>query len=164
MQVAVSKHRVAEGIFRSRNLKCLPFLFLLLFLMPAVSFAQNATIVGTVTDPSGAVMPNVNVTLTNPATGWTRTIPTNDSGIYIAPDISIGRYNVKAEATGLKTSEQKDVVLQVGDRLRVDFQLKVGTSTETVTVEANPLAVQTDSGEQQSVITGKQITELATNG
>ena len=164
MQVAVSKHRVAEGIFRSRNLKYLPFLFLLLFLMPAVSFAQNATIVGTVTDPSGAVMPNVNVTLTNPATGWTRTIPTNDAGIYIAPDISIGHYNVKAEATGFKTSEQKDVVLQVGDRLRVDFQLKVGTSTETVTVEANPLAVQTDSGEQQSVITGKQITELATNG
>src|SRR5580765_9111009 len=122
MQVAVSKHRVAEGIFRSRNLKCLPFLFLLLFLMPAVSFAQNATIVGTVTDPSGAVMPNVNVTATNAATGWTRTFPTNDSGQYVMPDIQIGHYNVRAESAGFKVSEQKDVVVQVGDRLRIDFQ------------------------------------------
>jgi len=135
MQVAVSKHRVAEGIFRSRNLKYLPFLFLLLFLMPAVSFAQNATIVGTVTDSSGAVMPNVNVTVTNPATGWTRTFPTNDAGQYVAADVQIGHYNIKAEASGFKVSEQKDVNVQVGDRLRIDFQMTVGTSSETVTVE-----------------------------
>src|SRR5690348_14420405 len=108
MQLAVSKsYGVTEGIFRSKNLKYLPFLFLLLFLMPAVSFAQNATIVGTVTDPSSAVMRNVNVTVTNPATGWTRTYPTNDAGQYVAPDIQIGHYDIKAEASGFKVSEQK---------------------------------------------------------
>jgi len=165
MQFAVSKlSGVAEGVFKSRNLRYLPFLFLLLFLMPAVSFAQNATIVGTVTDPSGAVMPNVNVTATNAATGWTRTIPTNDAGQYVVPDIQIGHYNIKAEASGFKVSEQKDVLLQVGDRLRVDFQMKVGTSSETVTVEANAIAVQADSGELSNVITGQQVAQLAVNG
>ncbi|HET8964837.1 MAG TPA: carboxypeptidase-like regulatory domain-containing protein, partial [Candidatus Acidoferrum sp.] len=164
MQVAVSKYGVAEGVFKSKNLRYLPFLFLLLFLMPAVSFAQNATIVGTVTDPSGAVMPNVNVTATNPATGWTRTIPTNDAGQYVVPDIQIGHYNIKAEASGFKTSEQKDVVLQVGDRLRIDFQMKVGTSAETITVEANAIAVQADSGEMSNVITSQQVAQLAVNG
>ena len=164
MQVAVSKNGVAAGLFRWKNLRYLPFLFLLLALIPSVSFAQNATIVGTVTDPSGAVMPNVNVTVSNPATGWTRTYPTNDAGQYVAPDIQIGHYNVKAEASGFKVSEQKDVVVQVGDRLRIDFQMKVGTSSETVTVEANPIAVQSDSGELSNVITSQQVSQIAVNG
>jgi carboxypeptidase family protein len=165
MQFAVAKlFGVAEGVFKSRNLRYLPFLFLLLFLMPAVSLAQNATIVGTVTDPSGAVMPNVNVTVTNAETSWTRTIPTNDSGQYVVPDVPIGHYSVKAEAAGFKISEQKDVVVQVGDRLRIDFQMKVGTSSETVTVEATTIAVQADSGEVSNVITSQQVSQIAVNG
>jgi len=164
MQLAVSKNGVAGGLFRLSRLKYLPFLFLLLCLIPAASYAQNATIVGTVTDPSGAVMPNVNVTVANSATGWTKTYPTNDSGQYVAPDIQIGRYNVKAESSGFKVSEQKDVVVQVGDRLRIDFQMKVGTSSETVTVEANPIAIQADSGELSNVITSQQVSQIAVNG
>jgi hypothetical protein len=165
MQFAVSKLcEVVGGVFRFRSLKYLPFLFPLLCLIPAASYAQNATIVGTVTDPSGAVMPNVNVTAANTATGWTRTFPTNDSGQYVMPDIQIGRYNVKAEAAGFKISEQKDVVVQVGDRLRIDFQMKVGTSSETVTVEANTIAVQADSGEVSNVITAQQMSQISTNG
>jgi len=132
--------------------------------MPSVSFAQNATIVGTVSDPSGAVMPNVNITITNPQTGWSRTIPTNDSGQYVVPDIQIGHYNIRAEASGFKAAEQKDIVLQVGDRLRVDFQMKVGTTAETITVEANAIAVQSDSGEVSNVITDKQVSQIAVNG
>src|SRR2546425_8057724 len=95
---------------RKYKLHCLSVLCLLLFGLPSVSFGQNATIVGTVTDPSGGVMPNVNITVTNTETGWTRTIPTNDSGQYVVPNIQIGRYNVKAEASGFKVAEQKDVV------------------------------------------------------
>jgi hypothetical protein len=164
MEVVVSKNGVVEGLFRLRNLKYLPFLFLLMCLIPAASFAQNATIVGTVTDPSGAVMPNVTVTVTNPATGWTRTFPTNDAGQYVAADIQIGHYNIKAEASGFKVSEQKDVNVQVGDRLRVDFQMTVGTSAETITVEANTIAVQADSGELSNVITSQQVSQIAVNG
>jgi hypothetical protein len=164
MQVVVSKlFGVTEGVFKLRSLRCLPFLLLLLVL-PCASFAQNATIVGTVTDPSGAVMPNVNVTITNIDTNWTRTIPTNDAGQYAASDIQIGHYNVKAEASGFKVAEQKGIVLQVGDRLRVDFQMKMGTSSETVTVEANTIAVQSDSGERSNVITDQQMAQIAVNG
>jgi len=165
MQFAVSKLcGVAGGLFRFRNLKYLPFFFLLLCLIPAASYAQTATLVGTVTDPSGAVMPNVNVTVTNPATGWTRTIPTNDAGQYVVADVQIGHYNIKAEASGFKVAEQKDVNVQVGDRLRIDFQMTVGTSSETVTVEANTIAVQADSGELSNVITSQQVSQIAVNG
>src|SRR5579863_3045624 len=165
MHVVVSKLcGVTSGVFRRSSLKYLPLLFLLLFVLPSVSFAQNATIVGTVTDPSGAVMPNVNITITNAATNWTRTYPTNDSGQYVAPDIQIGKYEVKAESAGFKVAEQRDIVLQVGDRLRVDFQMKVGTTAETITVEANAIAVQSDSGEVSNVITDKQVSQIAING
>ncbi len=145
----------------------LHYLSLLCFLLiglPSAAFGQSGTIVGTVTDPSGAAMPNVSVIVTNIETGWTRTVPTNDSGQYVLPDVQIGRYNVKAEASGFKAAEQKDVVLTVGDRLRVDFPMKVGTSTETVTVEANTIAVQSDSGEVSNLITDQQVSQLAVNG
>jgi hypothetical protein len=149
---------------RKYKLHYLSVLCLLFFGLASVSFGQNATIVGTVTDPSGAVMPNVNITVTNTETSWTRTIPTNDSGQYVVPNIQIGHYSVRAEASGFKIAEQKDVVLSVGDRLRLDFQMKMGTSAETVTVEANPIAVQSDSGELSNVITDKQVSQLAVNG
>jgi len=132
--------------------------------LPALAFGQSGTIVGTVTDPSGAAIPNVNVTVTNPETHWTRTFPTNDSGQFVVPDIQIGHYDIRAEVSGFKAEEQRNVVLTVGDRLRVDFQMKIGASSETVTVEANTIAVQSDSGEVSNLITDQQVSQLAVNG
>src|SRR5580693_9561134 len=129
----------------------LRFAFVLLVALigfSASTFAQQATIVGTVTDPSGAVVPNVAVTLTNTDTGRSVVIPTNDAGQYVAVDLQIGHYKVKAEAKGFKVSEQKDIVLTIGDRIRADFQMQMGAAQETVTVEANAVQVQTDSGER----------------
>jgi hypothetical protein len=71
---------------------------------------------------------------------------------------------LKAEASGFKIEESKGVVLNVNDRTRVDFQMKVGTKSETVSVEANAITVQADSSEQSSLISGTQISQLATNG
>ena len=71
---------------------------------------------------------------------------------------------MKAEAAGFKTAEQKGIVLQVGDRTRLDFQMQLGGAQETVTVEANAVRVQTDSGEQSNVITGQQMSQIAVNG
>jgi hypothetical protein len=139
--------------------------FTTLFLVFAASaFAQEATIVGTVTDPSGAAVPNASITLTNTETGVTRTLPTSSDGQYVAPSLGIGHYSVRVTAAGFKAAEQKDLTLNVGDRTRVDFKLEVGSAQEQVTVEANAIAVQTDSGEQSNVITGQQVTQLATNG
>ena len=120
--------------------------------------------VGTVTDPSGAAIANAKITATSAETGVIHTIRTNEVGQFVLPDIHIGHYDVKAEAPGLKIAEQKNIVLQVGDRARVDFQMQVGAATETVTVEAAAIRVQTDTGEVSNVMTGQQLSQLAVNG
>jgi hypothetical protein len=133
----------------------------------ALSFtvkAQDAAIVGTVTDPSGASVANVKITVTNSETSLTHTVTTNDSGQYAFPELKIGHYDAKAEASGFKTAEQKGIVLQVGDRSRIDFQMQLGGAQETVTVEANAVRVQTDTGEQSNVITDQQMSQIAING
>jgi len=153
------------GLAVRRNGSRLAVLLAALFVIFAgQALAQEATILGTVTDPSGAAVANATITITNTETGVVRTLPSNGDGQYVAPDLVIGRYNVRATAAGFKGSEQKDLVLAVGDRTRIDFKLIVGSVQENVTVEANAVAVQTDSGEQSNVITGQQITQLATNG
>jgi hypothetical protein len=137
------------------------------FALVALSFnvkAQEATVVGTITDPGGATVPNVSVTITNTDTGFTRTTSTGDSGQYVLPDIGTGHYKLKVEARGFKVEERQNIVLNVGDRARIDIQLTIGAASETVTVEANAVKVQTDSGEVSDVITGQQVTKLATNG
>src|SRR5277367_4782340 len=146
------------------RLRFLSVLLVALIGFSVSTFAQQATIVGTVTDPSGAVVPNVTITLTNAATGKSIVIPTNDSGQYAAVDLQIGRYVVKAESKGFKAAEQKDIVVNVGDRIRIDFQMQMGAAQETVTVEANAVRIQSDSGEVSNLITDQQVAQLAVNG
>ena len=152
------------SVLRSRKLRYLAVLLVFLGFAVRRSAAQEATIVGTVTDPSGAAVPNASITILNSETGQQRNIKTNGEGQYVAADLHIGHYVVRALASGFKLGERKDVALQVGDRTRVDFSLEVGNAQETVTVEASTIAVQTDSGEVSGVITGQQITQLSTNG
>ena len=140
-------------------------LFLLVVLvLPYLAAAQEGTILGTVTDPSGAPVPNGAVTITHLSTGIVHAYATNDSGQFVAAGLPAGKYDVRVTASGFKVEEQKGVVLNVNDRDRVDFQLKVGAKTETVSVEANAIAVQSDSSEISSLVDGTQISELASNG
>jgi len=168
MKSLSSTNAASLGLARNdRNLSRLAIctlLFLIVILFSVTSFAQQGTIVGTVTDPSGAAVPNVKVTLTNAETGGAHIETTNSSGQYVAPDIHIGHYTVRGEATGFKVAEEKDVVLQVGDRIRIDLKLEIGSVQQVIVVEAHAVAVQTDTGEVSSVVTGQQITQLATNG
>jgi Carboxypeptidase regulatory-like domain len=148
---------------RTIRLTVLALTFFVFFIAHAV--AQEATIVGTVTDSSGAVVPNATITITNTDTGLGRSLPTNGDGQYVAPGLHIGHYDLHASASGFKIAEQKGVVLDVGNRTRIDFRLEVGNVQEKVTVEAaSAVAVQTDTGEVSNLITGQQITQLATNG
>jgi len=151
------------------SLKHLPLRWILLLgalvlLFAAQGLAQEATIVGTITDPSGAAVANAKVTLTNLDTNLSKEFTTNDTGQYVAEALHIGPYTVKVETSGFKTAERKGVVLQVGDRQRLDFQLAVGGSQEMVTVEGNVVAVQADTGEVSNVITGNQMDNLSVNG
>lgn len=121
-----------------------------LFGLSLCASAQQATVLGTVTDPSGNALANVNITITNLDSGVAKAVQTNSDGQYVVPELNIGRYSMKAEATSFKTVERQNVALQVGDRVRVDFQMQVGEVQETVTVEADAVRVQTDSGERDS--------------
>ena len=150
--------------FRRCDLRFTLLLLVFLTLVASISLAQEATIVGTVTDATGAAVPNASITITNTDTGIVRTISTASDGQYVVPDLHIGNYLVRANATGFKAEERKGLVLQVGDRQRLDFALQVGSAQETVTVEANAIAVQTDTGEVSSMVTGQQISKLAANG
>src|SRR5271157_1312736 len=90
------------SFFKASNLKYLAILLLAVVCLPFLAYGQTATILGTVTDPSGAVVPNVTITLTQAETGRVITSTSNDSGQYVVPDIPIGHYNVKASVTGFK--------------------------------------------------------------
>jgi hypothetical protein len=165
MKVLVSAaSRVASLAVNQFSLSRALLLCLLVLGISSQAFGQNATVVGTVTDPSGAAVANATITITRTETGQAYHLVSNGDGQYVAPDLPIGHYNIKVEATGFKTAEQKGVVLQVGDRTRLDFQMPVGGASETITVEANEVRVQTESGEVSNVITDQQLSQLAVNG
>src|SRR3984893_18100447 len=159
--VCVSAVACAVRSFSLRHAAMLGVLFLGL---SSLAFAQDATVVGTITDPSGSAIPGAKVTATSVETAASRTILTNESGQYVLPELHIGHYDVKVEAAGFKSEEQKNLVLQVGDRLRLDFQMQVGGAQERVTVEANAVRVQADSVEVSNVITAQQVSQIAVNG
>src|SRR6266404_5083770 len=165
MKVLVSlASRVASLAVNQFSLSRALLLCLLILGVTSQAFGQNATIVGTVTDSSGAAVANATITITHAETGKVFHLTSNADGQYVAPDLPIGHYSIKVEASGFKAAEQKGVVLQVGDRTRLDYQMAVGGASETVTVEANAVRVQTDSGEVSNVITDQQLAQISVNG
>jgi Carboxypeptidase regulatory-like domain len=124
----------------------------------------GGTIVGTITDQSGAAVPDATVVITDIDTATVTRVNSNASGEYTAPGLPVGHYTVVAEVKGFKKFEQTGIPLNVGDRRTVDVKLEVGSTTESVVVEADPVQVQSESGEVSDVITGQQVTQLATNG
>ena len=142
-------------VFSSSRLGWLFAVSTFILLTSLLSSAQNATILGSVTDPSGAAIPNAQVNVTDVDTNQVTHFTTNNVGQYVAPDLAIGHYNVQVMASSFQPASQRDIALNVGDRRRVDFQLQVGGAQQTVTVEANPAAVQTDTGEQSYVVNGQ---------
>src|SRR5216684_3105761 len=93
---------------------------------PAYAQAAGATLTGTVTDSSGAILSNAQVAMTDVATGVTRTVSSNSAGLYIAPNLLPGSYEVKVAATGFKTQLQKGITLTVGAQQLLDFTMQVG--------------------------------------
>jgi hypothetical protein len=138
--------------------------FLILLTFAAGAFAQEATIVGTVTDQTGAAVPNAQITITSTDTNQVRHITSNESGQYVVPSLAVGKYEVRAEAPGFKSFDQKDVTINVGDRARINITLVVGETKESVNVEATAVRVQSDSGEVSEVINSTQVVDLAMNG
>jgi hypothetical protein len=125
---------------------------------------ENATITGTVADPTGAVIPSVTITLTNLATGQVRQGVSNTSGIYSISNLGVGRFNLEATAAGFERFTLTNIVLNTDQTLKEDVNLTVGNAAQTVTVEADALQVQSETSELSTLITGQQVSQLATNG
>ena len=121
----------------------------------AVAQQASANVTGTVKDPSGAAIPNAQVQLTNVNTGVVRTTATNTVGIYVFPNVVPGIYGMQASANGFATVSQPPVTLQVGQTASFDFQLKVGATTSTVTVNAAAPALETSTAELGTVVSPK---------
>ena len=130
----------------------------------AVRAQENAELTGAVTDPTGAVVPSAKITLTNSGTAEVRTGTTNAAGLYDFPALHIGKYNLKVMAVGFETYEKIGIIINVAANEREDVRLAVGSSTQTVTVEADALHLQTETNEVSNLITGEQLTEIGTNG
>ncbi len=140
-------------------------IFLVTLMMAATLSAQNitATITGTVTDATGAVIPGATVTATNTATGLTRTVQSTGTGAYTLPQLPVGTYTVKVSDKGFTTYQANDVNLHVGDQLGLNVSLKAGSVSQEVTVSTAAVPVQTASAAQSETVTGTQIRSLQLN-
>jgi len=146
-----------------KTLACLTVVLVLLAL-PSIAQNISATIRGTVTDSTGAVVPGANVTVKSEGTGFTRSTLTNGSGVYSFPELPLGTYAVEVALTGFKSSQVRGVALNVADVRAVDVRLETGNLTENVTVEVPAVAVKTIGGEVAGLVTGEQVRELPLNG
>ncbi len=119
---------------------------------------------GEVTDQTGAVAANANVTATHTATNTTRTTRTNEVGLYSFPALNPGAYQVKVEVPGFQTAVRSNIELQVQQTARVDFALSLGQTSQTVEISANAVMLTTESAAVGTVIEQKSIVELPLNG
>src|SRR5476649_2967762 len=150
------------SVFRAAGLALLSLLAL--DVTRASAQFETASVVGTVHDPSGGVVPGAKVTLTNTETGVSVIRTTTADGNYEFVTVRPGVYLVSAEKNGFSIALTDNVQVQVGARLRVDMQMAVGQITEKVEVTALSPLVETDSSQRSQVITGDQMRELALNG
>lgn len=136
---------------------------LFIIVLPAGAQVGTGTISGAVTDATGAVIPNAAVSLKNTQTGVVTELTTNTQGLYVAPGLAVGNYDVEVRAQGFKTQVQS-VVLTVGSQLVVDAGLTTGAVSETVNVTADAAQLQTATSEISALIGQRQLRELPLNG
>jgi hypothetical protein len=139
-------------------------LLLLLASAPLLPQGSEGRISGTVSDPSGAAVPGAKVTVTDEQRNVSRTLTTDSSGAYAAPNLIPSTYDVHVEFQGFKSSDRKDVVLDVAQDLRVDISLQTGEQTETVVVTAEAAALNTSNAELGGTLENKVINDLPLNG
>ncbi len=142
----------------------LAILALLVGLAPALQAQENATINGTITDATGAVVANAQITLTNTATGQVRSEVSNSVGAYRFGNVGIGTYTLDATASGFEKFTKTGIVVNVAQTLEEDISFKVGSATQTVSVQAEALQTQTETSEVSTLISGQQVEQLSTNG
>ncbi len=135
-----------------------------MFSIGAHAQAVNATVLGTVNDTSGAVVPNANVSITEAGTGFTRTTTTNSSGNYVFPNLPPGVYGVEVQAPGFKKEDRPGLQVQVNSSVRADLTMQPGNVTETIEVTAATPVLQTERADVSQKIDSGQLEQLPIGG
>jgi hypothetical protein len=153
--------------FRTKRGPVLLSLLAVVFLLsPVFAGAQelSATLSGVVTDATGAVIPHASVTVAqNGVNAGSRVVQTDGSGNYVATNLTAGTYSITITAAGFETFKGKNIVLNVAEKHAFNAQLTPGSTSTTITVEDNPVQVDTETSGQAGTISGVQIRELEIN-
>ena len=137
---------------------------LLCLAAPATAQRDMGTILGAVTDPSGAAIPGASITIVEESTGVTDLVESDAAGNYIRPLIKPGTYTVSAETAGFKKGVQTGVLVQSSSRVQANFVLEIGQVTETIEVTAQPPALQTETTQMGGNLESRQTSELPLGG
>src|SRR5258706_4188444 len=146
--------------FGLRKVQLAALALLLPFPRAVAAQATTATIVGTITDPGGAIMPGATVTARNLDTGLTRTVTSGEDGGYRLEFLPVGNYALEVSTAGFKKAYVSNVALQINDTARVDVSLTVGQVTETVTVTETQATINTSTAEIGTTIQAADIASL----
>jgi len=164
----MSAYRVTSGQRKTigTSLRLLSGVLLLIFCfhLPANGQALYGSLVGTATDPSGAVVPDATITLTDAGTGQMKTAATDTSGRYNVVSLEPGTYSLRVLAKGFRTIEQTGIQITPNTVQRVDVRLEVGQATEQINVSAEAVELQTDKADTHTEITSKAVAELPISG
>jgi hypothetical protein len=165
--------RLSEGLplqrlrmaqFAGKRLWFLAILVIaLLTAIPSFAQINQSEILGTVSDTSGAVIPNATVIVTNTQTNVSNTIKTDSAGAYALPDLTPGAYAVQVALQGFQTAVHSGIELGVGKQVRIDIVLTPGTAVQTITVSGTPI-IETTSNTLGGTLSSQQVTDLPLNG
>src|SRR6202045_4062011 len=139
-------------------------LSLILIGLPAQAQSTAGRVLGSVTDQSGASVAGATVVVTDTQRGTSRTLNTDASGDYVAPDLAPGTYKIHVEAKGFKSSERPSVTIEVATDVRADFSLQPGNVSETVTVSSEIPLLNTTSSTLGGTLSNQEINDLPLNG
>src|SRR5665213_2737169 len=147
-------------VFTLRRIGTILAVLLIGFSSSLLAQAVNGTLLGTVTDATGATVGGAAVTVVESKTGVVHQASTNESGNYTLPDLPPGSYNVTLEAKGFKKSTHQNIDLQTNSSTRVDVTLETGSVTQTVVVTEAPAVLQTDRADISTKIEAAQVADL----
>src|SRR5690348_4047888 len=146
------------------NYILLVFFFCALGVVSGLAQINRANLNGTVTDPSGAVVPNATVEVVAPDTGFTRRATTGSSGVYSITSLPVGTYNLTVSANGFNTFRVTSIQLTVGESRTLNAQLAVGAATTRVQVSATAVSLETNNAQLSTVVRSQQVEEIPLNG
>ncbi len=154
------------GVHRARRAVKIVALFLSILLVPVSALAQRGrgTVLGIVTDQSGAVVPSAAVTIVNTETNVTTTVLTNNDGYYSAPNLAVGPYSVSAARDGFKKALRTGLTLEVDQKAEINLVLEAGAVSETIEVSSQASLVDTTTATFGKVIENRRVQDLPVNG